>query len=567
MAVVSQKSEGLEYPKLMSFSMYNPDGGGKLEINDLCQNDSIIVKENIIIKLNEKYNINFINQMADQNIDIFDLSSDFYTDICFHYNSPIDKDITLKDRITLFFPNITLCENGCQIKGMNIETMRAICECKFNDIINSNIFSNSAFYRSQVGQIQEILSETNIEIIKCFKEFIKYKYCISCIGGYIIFAFIIIQISLTLFYSIKSKYPLRKYIFNVTDNFLLHLSKNPISKKTIFEPNRKNKSKTHLINTTRNKQFQNNKKDTHRKLSKKLLLNDNTKNDKQLSLKISTRNSSPNGFLKPEKIIDGELSSSNKKLSLGKKNEKKIKNNNSNKDANINMKEYLDTEFDDMVFEEVIKRDNRKFCEYYSDKVTSNLMIINTFIKEPFKPRPIKILLFILDVDLYLFMNALFINEEFVSQIFHSKKKDNFFSFIPRCLDRLFYTTLVGVIVNYLIEFFFIEEKKLKGILKRNRDSTVILKYEITRITKDLFNRFRSFIIISFLITSFTLYYISCFNNIYPHMKYEWIKSSIFIIITMQILLILVIFFESVIRFISFRFKSEKIYKISLLLS
>ena len=194
-------------------------------------------------------------------------------------------------------------------------------------------------------------------------------------------------------------------------------------------------------------------------------------------------------------------------------------------------------------------------------------MIINTFIKEPFKPRPIKILLFVLDIDLYLFMNALFINEEFVSQIFHSEKKDNFFSFTPRCLDRLFYTTLVGVIVNYLIEFFFIEEKKLKGILKRNRDSTVILKYEITRITKDLFNRFRSFIIISFLITSFTLYYISCFNNIYPHMKYEWIKSSIFIIITMQILLILVIFFESVIRFISFRFKSEKIYKISLLLS
>jgi hypothetical protein len=267
--------------------------------------------------------------MAEQNIDIFDLSSDFYTDICFHYNSPIDKDITLKDRITLFFPNITLCENGCQIKGMNIETMRAICECKFNNIINNNLFINSAFYRSQVGQIQEILSETNIEIIKCFKEFIKYKYCISCIGGYIILAFIFIQISLTLFYSIKSNYPLRKYIFDITDNFLLYSSKNPISEKTISEPNRKNKSKTHIINTAKYKKFQNNKKDTRRKLSKRMsnnrLLNDISKKDNQLNLKISTRNSSPNGFLKSEIIIDKELASSNKNLHIKTKNKKKIK--------------------------------------------------------------------------------------------------------------------------------------------------------------------------------------------------------------------------------------------------
>ena len=573
LAVVSQKSEDLNYPKLKSFSMYNPEKGNKLEINDLCQNDSIIVQENIIIKLNEKYNINLINQMGKQNIDVFDLTSDFYTDICFHYNSPLDKDIAIKDRITLFFPNITLCENGCTIKGVKVDTMRAICECKFNDIMNKNLFSNNALYKSQVGQIQEFLSQTNILIIKCFKEFIKYKYCFSCIGGYILLASILIQIIITVFYSIKSKYPLRKYIFNITDNFILHLLKNTIVDKKISAPNERKKSKTHKLKTLKIKHFHNNIKDSHRTLKKRnleniLLKNDSNKKEKKFSMELSTSNYNKNKSTNSKQLIDKELFTSNKKLKLITK---KIEINNNNLETdnniNINMKEYLSTDYEDMVFEDVIKRDHRKFCEYFIDKIKSNLMIINTFIKEPFKPRPIKILLFVLDIDLYLFINALFINEEFISQIFHSDKKDNFFSFIPRCLDRFFYTTLVGVIVNYLIEFFFIEEKKLKGIFKRNKDSEIILKYEISQLIKDLFKRFRSFIIISFIINSFIFYYISCFNNIYPHIKYEWIKSSLLIIVIMQILLSLLIFIESIIRTISFRFNSEKIYKLSLLLS
>ena len=50
-------------------------------------------------------------------------------------------------------------------------------------------------------------------------------------------------------------------------------------------------------------------------------------------------------------------------------------------------------------------------------------------------------------------------------------------------------------------------------------------------------------------------------------MKLEWIKSSIFIIIFMQILSLLLILLESIVRHISYLFKSEKLYKISLFIS
>ena len=176
------------------------------------------------------------------------------------------------------------------------------------------------------------------------------------------------------------------------------------------------------------------------------------------------------------------------------------------------------------------------------------------------KPRPIKILLFILDIDLYLLINGLFFTEDFISEFI--KKGNNFFSIIERLSERLLYIALVGIIINYIIDCFFIEEKKIKGIFRREKDNLVILKYEIDRTIKNINKRFNLFIIFSFVITISTLFYILCFNIVYPSMKEEWIKTSVIIIFIMQILSLIECFLESFIRFVSFKLKSEKIYKI-----
>ena len=241
---------------------------------------------------------------------------------------------------------------------------------------------------------------------------------------------------------------------------------------------------------------------------------------------------------------------------------------NLNDKNDINIEEYLSTEPDDMDYDDVIKKDNRKFCQYFLDKLKVNHMIINTFfIKEPLRPRALKILLFIINIDLYLFINGLFLNEDYISQMFKVSDDEGIIPFIERFLDRFFYITLAGVIISYIIECFFVDEKKIKGILKREKDNTIILKYEITKAIKNIISRYNSFVILSFLISIFILYYVLCFNNIYPSMKGEWIKSTAIIIIAMQVLYVLQCLLETCIRFISFKCKSEKIYKISLLLS
>ena len=87
------------------------------------------------------------------------------------------------------------------------------------------------------------------------------------------------------------------------------------------------------------------------------------------------------------------------------------------------------------------------------------------------------------------------------------------------------------------------------------------------RIAKNIKKRYNAFIIISYILNIFILYYVFCFNNIYIHSKIEWIKSSIFIIVIMQLLPILICLLETIIRFIGIKAKSEKIFKLSLYLS
>ena len=101
---------------------------------------------------------------------------------------------------------------------------------------------------------------------------------------------------------------------------------------------------------------------------------------------------------------------------------------------------------------------------------------------------------------------------------------------------------------------------------KIEKNNIIILKYEIVQIIKNTFKKYNIFIIISGIIMIISLYYVFCFNNVYSSIKGEWIKSSIIIIIIMQILPILLCFLDTSIRFISFRCKSERLFRLSSIL-
>ena len=581
--------------KQFPFSLYNPKNGERLEYEKICEEATFDIENDISLKLNKsKIDIDSLLYLSEQNIDVFNISSIFYTDICYHFDSPIDKDIALKDRVSLYYPNITLCENGCKTKGINLTTFRALCECKLNNLLGSNLFENNLLYQSYIGEIQDLISKTNIEVLRCYKDIFNSKYLISNVGVYIILFLFVSLIILTIIYFCKNAFSIQKYIFDITEKFLSHF----LSKKTnVGIKNYKNSME--LIKNEPVKKKKKISKDNDKGKNKKIRQKQKSKTkaptriDKkkktnviqQKKRKILQKNKSIKNHFIHDEMINDFSNNNNQKQNFGistnsieeiYKYNKFSNKFNFDKDKNELLKnkndmildEYLKTDLDDLDYDDAIKRDNRKFSKFFFEKVKANQMISNTFCTvDPLRPRSIKIILLILDIDLYLFVNGLFFNEEYVSEIFNSNEPENFFTFVPRSIERFFYTTLVSVIVGYVIDCFFIEEKKIKKLFIREKDNIIILKYEISQIIKNTQKRNKWFIILSFIIIIITFYYVFCFNSIYPHMRSEWIKSSILIIIAMQILSFLACLLEAIIRFISFRCKSEKIYKISLLFS
>ena len=157
------------------YQFFHPISGELLEMEDSCQNESIIMKENLTSLLNAN-NTNFNLQMslADQGINIFDLNDPFYKDICYDFDNPNKRDIALRDRVKEVYPNAILCEEGCRNQGINLGDTTATCDCTFRDITHNKIVKENAILDNLVGEVFDFIDDSNILVVKCYKYIIKY---------------------------------------------------------------------------------------------------------------------------------------------------------------------------------------------------------------------------------------------------------------------------------------------------------------------------------------------------------------------------------------------------------
>ena len=221
-----------------------------------------------------------------------------------------------------------------------------------------------------------------------------------------------------------------------------------------------------------------------------------------------------------------------------------------------------------MDYDDIVEFDKRSFCKYFCEKIQEDQIIINTFfISDYTRPKSIKIAIFIFIIDIYFLLNGLFYSNSYISEIFNSTEEETLFSFIPRMVDRFAYSTIIIKIIGFIIKLFFVEQIKIKKILSANKNDLAKLEFKIAKILKVIIKRIRIIIIINYIIILFSWYYLSCFNNVYPHINREWILSSIFFFLIIQIIHMSITFIETCIRFISIKCESEKLYKLILLLS
>ena len=590
------------------YSFFHPLSGYKLNAEEICKNETIVVTQNLTSILSEnKESYELQSFLTDQGVNIFDLNDPFYTDLCYDFDNPSDKDIPLSDRIATVYPDVSLCDEGCQMNGINLENMTASCNCKFNDIANSNLIKDNAVLESVVGEVFDLIKSSNILVVTCYKYI--FKHFTDSIGGMISIVAISGHLISTLIYFLVGSTKVKKYIYNIFEKFLSFVEKagfniesNPpkksIKNKSLRDDLIKKKNEKKLLvhfNASEKEKKRSNSPppaDNLTKTEKRKILIDKP-NMENYDIKntekeiIQFRN-------KSEKWVKMEKAEKSTKSTKGSKKEKDILTIKTNKSAKSRLKknkysskskadtesdlvsddkykdffdEYLATSLDDLEYDDAIVKDDRTFCEYFIECLKERQMIAFTFIAtDPIKIRIIKIMLFILNIVLYFVVIGLFYSEEYISQLYNLDKKDNFFSYIPRSIDKFIYTTMVSVVIGYIIDCFFIDEKKIKGIFKREKDNIVNLRSEIVDIIHAIKNRYFAFIIMIFIILLISFYYLLCFNYVYPKTQIEWVKASITIFIIMQILSVLKCFLETCLRFLSFKCKSEKLYKLSKLL-
>ena len=621
--------------RFVSHTVYDPRNGKKILYEELCKDEPVVVEENIENKIPD---IESFVDLTNQGIDLYNPDSAFYTDICYHYKSPIDgKDIPLKERFKLFFPNASLCDKGCSIKGINTTTNASICECSLNKLINNEFLEDNIILGGAVSELKTLIEDTNIEVLKCYGDITDTKLFKKNYGSFIILALIVCQIIFAIIYFTVYITLMTNYLYNVIENILSYVTKkdnntiNSFKKQTSknedvliefknappkMKPRRslKNQAQENEITRTSKKAKTQNKSSLRKKEKKKTKseFGDHDKHNKH-KVKIFDDGNQENGHsrqkhnninhdtkseflnhknisnedeheynaeeLKNRKHSERNLlasennSSAHLKRKISAKSKKKKTKIESEKvdetflTSHINIDEYMISEPDDMDYDNAIKRDQRTCCGIFIDKVISRILILNIiFNYEPLNPRPIKIILLVLNFELYFFINGLFFNEDYLKELLYDKDS-TFWDFIQRFAKRISYIAIIGIITGYVIDFFFFEERTIKRIYKREKDDIKTMKSELYGLIKNIKIRYCIFIILCFIFGVFIWYYIFCFNNIYPSMIKELVITTIIIYIIMQIIYLIITFLETIIRLIALKCKSERLFKISQFLS
>ena len=520
------------------------------------------------IKDNSLIDMLSVSSFNDIGIDIFNINDSFFNDICQPYSNS-NNDLILKDRIKEIYQNYSLCDEGCQYIEFSLEYKTISCDCK----VKSNMTINDTSIN--LNQFDNIKTDSNFGIIKCYNLVFSFKGKLSNFGFWIFLLIVLGHIPLLIIYFYNGLKPIEKYIISeMVKNGYIRKDKNSMksNKKRKKNVNKKNPPKKVKINKNSKK----NKKGKYNEVSKRF--------KKIKSIKLNNGSSINNLNKSENKIID-ELNSDKRKIINTYKKTGKIKQNKKSliknktftgKNSKIkkineiqtqgekgingntkniinfslikinlkNTKEYTPKTSNHILnnysFEEAVKHDMRSICTIFYIFLLSKQAILHAFLfKSPLSLFSLRLclLLFIISSDLAL--NAFFYLDDKISEKYRYTKNLFLFTFNNN-ITVILLSTLIGFIFltlftklsnssNAIRNIFIKEEEKLKQNKKYivtdkrkkeilNEIETTLKKYKIKVII---------FIIFELLLEFFFFYYVTAFCHVYSNTQVSWLLDSL----------------------------------------
>ena len=263
---------GIDTPSYSSVSSINTfnfevylKNGTQLKDISVCKDIKITTSSNI----NDLEAVYFQKaiEFSKNGYDIYNKTDVFYIDVC---SSAQDEgnDLTLKDR-EKFYPNVSICNEGCEYEEIDFESKRFICKCSLifneNDYTDSNSNSNTTEDQSQIEDanfLDYCLSFINYRIISCVKLFYTFENFYNNYGFYIGFMVLLINLSLIFVFWTKGM----RYMRSIMHNNIPTISKlkNILSKKNSKKNNLlKRESVQKIIHSRIKETYKNNSPPKH----------------------------------------------------------------------------------------------------------------------------------------------------------------------------------------------------------------------------------------------------------------------------------------------------------------
>lgn len=226
-------------------------------------------------------------------------------------------------------------------------------------------------------------------------------------------------------------------------------------------------------------------------------------------------------------------------------------------------KDLDDLDLNELDFDEAEIYDRRGFYQIFCFLLKERQLIVNTFcVKEIIKPFPIKLIVFIFVISCYLVINGFLFNEEYVKKIFRRKRK-GFYFFIVDSFERIVYSSIVAAIVNIIIGLMFKNDKKLRNVLKKYKNNTIMRNGEIVKIYKSIRRLNTVFTIINFIIMAAFWLYLYCFCGVYSQCQLDWAESCYLIVMIMNVFPIIICVLLAALRKGGLKCRIEFFYKVS----
>ena len=163
--------ENTSIPKI-EYKIFNND---QLLNLSYCENISLSISRPVNL---EKLNIDIskFNETLDfPEIDIFDINSNFFNDICSMFTTSNKTDVPLNDRKNDYFQNVSLCDEGCIYDSFDKKTYKVNCICGNIQSIETKTKNN----------INNLFSNSNLKVLKCYSLYLKTKNYFKNFGSFI----------------------------------------------------------------------------------------------------------------------------------------------------------------------------------------------------------------------------------------------------------------------------------------------------------------------------------------------------------------------------------------------